>query len=165
MKPTPLIVGIEPFDLEGYLFVYFPLDAWLNGQARKVLEDEIRANGDERIDHATVLTALGSMARRALAGLKPWEVEARRIERCPESVARFPPYWVQNGGKHTPDELNRSACGCPPNREAVSRRVWPDLESGDGDTWSFGEDEPKTRTSLADGWDFGADEVNTSWDF
>lgn len=91
MKPTPLIVGIDPFDLEGYLFVTFPVEAWLNGQARKALEDEIRANGDERIDHATILTALGSMQSRALAGLKPWEVEALRIEWHPESVARFPP--------------------------------------------------------------------------
>ena len=167
MKPAPLIVDIDPFDLEGFLFITFPVEAWLNGQARKALEDEIRANGDERIDHATILTALGSMQSRALAGLKPWEVEALRIEWHPESVARFPPYWVQNGGTHTPDELNRSACGCPPNREAVSRRVWPDWEFGndDGDTWSFGEDEPKTRTPLADGWDFGADDATTSWDF
>ena len=143
MKPAPLIVGIDPFDLDGFLFINFPVEAWLNGQARKVLEDEIRANGDERIDHATILTALGSMQSRALAGLKPWEVEALRIEWYPESVARFPPYWVQNGGTHTPDELNR-------------RRDW---EFGDdGDTWSFGEDEPKTLTSLADGWDFGADD-------
>lgn len=143
MKPAPLIVDIDPFDLEGFLFINFPVEAWLNGQARKVLEDEIRRNGDGRVDFATVMTALVSIEGRALAGWKPWEVEALRIERCPESVARFPPYWVQNGGTHTPDELNR-------------RRDW---EFGDdGDTWSFGEDEPKTRTSLADGWDFGADD-------
>ena len=143
MKPAPLIVDIDPFDLEGFLFINFPVDAWLNGQARKVLEDEIRRNGDGRVDFATVMTALVSIEGRALAGWKPWEVEALRIERCPESVARFTPYWVQNGGTHTPDELNR-------------RRDW---EFGDdGDTWSFGEDEPKTRTSLADGWDFGADD-------
>ena len=147
MKPAPLIVDIDPFDLEGFLFINFPVDAWLNDQARKVLEDEIRRNGDGRVDFATVFTALVSMEGRALAGLKPWEVEALRIERCPESVARFPPYWVQNGGTHTPDELNR-------------RRDW---EFGDdGDTWSFGEDKPKTCTSLADGWDFGADDDTMS---
>ena len=143
MKHAPLIVDIDPFDLEWFLFINFPVEAWLNGQARKVLEDEIRRNGDGRVDFATVMTALVSIEGRALAWWKPWEVEALRIERCPESVARFPPYWVQNGGTHTPDELNR-------------RRDW---EFGDdGDTWSFGEDEPKTRTSLADGWDFGADD-------
>lgn len=147
MKPAPLIVDIDPFDLEGYLFINFPVEAWLNGQARKALEDEIRRNGDERIDHATILTALGSMQSRALAGWKPWEVEALRIEWCPESVARFPPYWVQNGGKHTPEELNRR----------------PDWDfGGEADTWDFGgADNQKTCASSPDGWDFGADVDST----
>ena len=138
MKPAPLIVDIDPFDLEGYLFVNFPVDAWLNGQARKALETEIRANGDGRIDHATILTALGTMERRALAGLKPWEVEAVRIERCPESVKRFPPYWKPNGGPHDISEFGRVP------------------------SWDFGDDEPSAPS--ASSWDFG-DEGASDWSF
>lgn len=150
MRPAPIELGLDPFDLEGYLFVHFPIGAWLDGSARSVLEAEVRRNGDTYLNHATILTALTSMMMRPLNGLKPWEVEAVRLAECPETAVRFPPYWVQNGGKHTPDELNR-------------RRDW---EFGDdGDTWDFGGDVPKTRTSMTDGWDFGADEVKTSWDF
>lgn len=146
MRPEPLIAGIEPFDLEGYLFIHFPLDAWLNGQARKVLEMEIRRNGDGRIDHATILTAIHSMRWRIMEDLKPCEIEAMRIHGRPELSVRFPPYWVQNGGKHTPAELTRQ----------------PDWEFGEG-SWEFGEDEPKTSASKADGWDFGAGE--DGWGF
>lgn len=147
MRPAPLELGLDPFDLEGYLFVHFPIGAWLDGSARSVLEAEVRRNGDTALNHATILTALTSMMMRPLNGLKPWEVEAVRLAECPETAVRFPPYWVQNGGKHTPEELNRR----------------PDWDfGGEADTWDFGgADNQKTCASSPDGWDFGADVDST----
>lgn len=149
MRPTPLELGLDPFDLEGYLFVHFPIGAWLDGSARSVLEAEVRRNGDTALNHATILTALTSMMMRPLNGLKPWEVEVEvvRLAECPETAVRFPPYWVQNGGKHTPEELNRR----------------PDWDfGGEADTWDFGgADNQKTCASSPDGWDFGADGDST----
>ncbi len=74
--PAP---NMDRLDWYGYLFINFPTQ-WPWEKARDVLVAEIKRNGENYIDHCTVLEALDTIAERKLANLPPPEREKRFLE-------------------------------------------------------------------------------------
>ena len=127
------------FDFEGMLFINFPPDKWVSGEAQRIVEAQVVADGFDVLTYVTVLCAIGELQAATMKDLKPWEIEALRLEWAPQSASRFPPYWKPNGGTHDIAEHNQK----------------PDLSA-----WDFGE------APAADAWSFdAAPATSAGWNF
>ena len=163
IKPLP-VCDIDPFDLEGVLFIEFPTEVWLNGKARALLDAMVRSAGYDTISPFTIFMAFHHARRQLTDAVPPWRKERMAIEAWEERRVRllekfgiksepYKPYWKENGGTHTPGETKPSS----------SAWSFGEEEPASENPWSFNaEDEHETRTSPAPLWDFGTEDAEKS---